>query len=338
MNRIPLILLTLLIIACSSGEQSQEQGSSEVTDSILILNKSGNTAWQLDATTGDKITEYQTGIAPHEVAVSPDKSRAVITNYGSEEPANTLTVINLNTHKVDTTLSLGQYERPHGIKWFSDGKRVIVTAESQQAVLVVDVNTGDILSTIKTDQQVSHMVELSGDKNSAFVTNLGSGSVSILDLANEEVTATLQTGDGTEGVTFVPDKQEVWITNRAANTVSILNPQTNEIVETMSSSDFPIRAEVSPDGNWVAVSNARSSEVTIFDVENREPLVKVTTVAAGQQGMPIGLTFSDDNSRLYVANSEADNIAVFNTQNWKKVNTFKTGATPDGIAYINPEK
>jgi len=301
---------------------------------ILILNKSGNTAWQLNAKTGEKITEYNTGTAPHEVAISPDRNRAIITNYGDDTPGNSLTIVDLQKQEVLKTISLGNYQRPHGVQWFSDGKRAIVTTEAQQSVVIVDIDSGEIVSKIKTGQQVSHMVALGDGEQIAYVTNLGSGSVSILNLATEKSTNIITTGDGTEGITPIPDKEEVWITNRSANTVSIWEPGNNTITETLDSSSFPIRAEVSNDGKLVAVSNAESSDVTIFDVANRKQIQKISTVEGTQKGMPIGLTFSDDDSRLFVANSNIDQIAVIDTRSWKVIKQVDTGATPDGIAYF----
>lgn len=301
---------------------------------ILILNKSGNTAWQLNGNNGEKVAEYNTGIAPHEVAVSPDQRRAIITNYGAETPGNSLTIVDLQNREVSKTISLGEYQRPHGVEWFSDGKRAIVTAEAQQAVLIVNIDSGEILSAIKTDQEVSHMVTLGAAEGIAYVTNLGSGSVSILNLSSGKTTRTIETGDGTEGITTIPGKEEVWITNRSANTVSILDNTNNKIVETLNSSSFPIRAKVSKDGELVAVSNAESSEITIFDVERRKQVQKISTVEGNQKGMPIGLTFSDDGNQLFVANSNINEIAVIHTKSWKVIKRFKTGATPDGIAYF----
>lgn len=323
-----IIIFTTLVLAVFPTSISAQ-------DHILILNKSANTAWQLDAETGQKIVEYKTDVGPHEVAVSPDQSRAIITNYGADSPGNSLTILDLENQQVSKTISLGEYQRPHGVEWFSDNNRAIVTAEAQQSVLIVDIDSGEILSTIKTGQQVSHMVVLGADEQTAFVTNLGSGSVSFLDLDAGKTTQSVKTGDGTEGITTVPGKDEIWITNRSANTVNILDISTNEIVETLDSSSFPIRAEVSADGNRIAVSNAQSSEVAIFDVETRKQVRKISTVSSDEQGAPIGLTFSSDGSRLFVANSTINQIAVIDTNTWKVVNSFTTGDTPDGIAYIS---
>lgn len=327
-----LIFLSTLVFTFNGGPNT---GNASSGDTILILNKSANTAWQLDAQTGKKIAEYKTGVGPHEVAVSPDQGRAIITNYGGNNPGNSLTIIDLNAREISKTISLDEFQRPHGVQWFSDGRRAIVTAESRQAVLIVDIDTGEILSTIDTNQQTSHMVALSTNEKMAFVTNLGSGSLSILDLAAGKTVQTIKTGAGTEGVAVIPRSNRVWITNRSANTVSILDIESTKVIKTLESSSFPIRAEVSPDGQLVAVSNARSSEVSIFDVNTQKQLQKLSTVTSNRQGMPIGLTFSDDRSRLYVANSEANHIAVISTESWKIADTFPTGTTPDGIAYIS---
>ncbi len=305
---------------------------------LIILNKSGDTAWQLDASTGEQVAVYQTGSAPHEVAVSPDKKWAVITNYGADEPGNSLTVLDLNENRVDKTITLGSFQRPHGIEWFSDSRRVVVSTEEQQSVVIVDIMAGNVLSHIKTNERVSHMVALSRNEQKVFVTNLGSGSVTVLDVADQKVIETVNTGEGTEGLTLTNDGTELWITNRASDTISILDSGTFDILQTMYSEGFPIRAETSPDGRFVAVSNARASSVTVFDVTTREKVATVSTKTPEvSDGMPIGLTFSDDGSRLYVANSNADQIVVINTSSWKVMETFKTGATPDGIAYISSE-
>ena len=305
-------------------------------DHLLILNKSGDTAWYLNADNGDKIAEFETGEAPHEVAVSPDRNWAVITNYGNEKPGNTLTVIDLNRKKVAKTVDLRSYQRPHGIEWFSDSRRVIVTAEAQQAVITVDIPQGKVLSAIKTGARVTHMVSLSGDEMRAYVTNIGSGSLTVVDLQKQAIEKHISTGEGAEGMALFNDNNELWITNRADDNISVVNADTYEITHTLQSPSFPIRAQSSPDGRLVAVSNARSGTVSIFDADTKKKLKEIPTMPehTGQNGVPIGLTFSNDGDRLFVANSEADHIAVFATRDWRLIHSWETGDTPDGIAFI----
>lgn len=305
---------------------------------ILILNKSSHTAWQLDAATGEHLVEYATGTAPHEVAVSPDKQWAVVTNYGDRQPGNSLTVIDLHNKKVAKTINLDSFQRPHGVEWFSDSKRVVISVEQQQSIIIVDVAEGKILSDIKTNQSISHMVELNKYEDRVYVTNLGSGSLTVLNISDQKIVKTIATGEGTEGLTLVNNGKELWVTNRASDTISIIDTESLEVTETIGSSGFPIRAEVSPNGNYVAVSNARASTVTVFDAKSKKKLATISTKTPGiTDGTPIGLTFSDDTSRLYVADSNADKIVVINTDSWKVLETFQTGTTPDGIAYIGKD-
>lgn len=321
-------LYLLLFSVFSIAAQAQNQ--------ILILNKSADTAWQLDAATGEKLAEYTTGTAPHEVAVSPDNKWAVITNYGNQQPGNSLTVINLEKREVAQTIDLNPFQRPHGIEWFSDNKKVIVSVEAQQSVIVVDAIEGTVFSDIQTNESVSHMVQLSPDEIKAYVTNLGSGSLTVLHIPEQKIIKTIATGEGTEGLTLANNGSELWVSNRESDTISIIDTETLEVIETLESKGFPIRAETSPNGKYVAISNARASSVAVFDAQSKERLAAISTKTPGvDDGMPIGLTFSEDNSRLYVANSNANQIVVINTDSWEVLETFSTGDTPDGIAFIS---
>lgn len=331
--RLLLTILSLLLLGSPPDQASQSPHSNR----IIVLNKSSHSAWLLDAQNGNALAKFPTGVAPHEVAISPDKSRAVITNYGDQHPGNSLTVIDLDNKEIHKTISLGKYTRPHGVEWFSDNEKVIVTVEDQKAVVIINVISGDILKSIRTNEEVSHMVALGPEETTAYVTNLGSGSVSILDLRKEQASTTLETGNGTEGVVAIPKTNEVWITNRSANSISVLDIASQRITRSFKSAEFPIRAEVSNHQKWVAVSNAQSSEVSVFDVTSHSQIQKISTVENAHPGMPIGLTFSDDDRRLYVSNSAANNITVIDTQSWQIVNMFETGQTPDGIAYISTE-
>lgn len=302
---------------------------------LLVLNKSGDSAWQLNAKTGEKTAEYQTETGPHEVALSPNKNKAAVTNYGSQQPGYSISIIDLREQKIEKIIDLKPYQRPHGIQWFRGGNRIVVSVEAQQAVAIVDVIKGRIEQVIKTNKSGSHMVELSRDEQQIYVPNRDSGTLSILSIADGNIIKTLSTGAGTEGITLADNGSEIWTTNRDANTLSIVDSQTLSTKQTLKSERFPIRAEASPNGEWVAVSNAQSDEISIFDAHSKDQLANIsTTTADGKAGVPLGLVFSTNSRQLYVSNSEADQIVVIDTATWKITKRFGTGDTPDGIAYF----
>ena len=212
---------------------------------------------------------------------------------------------------------------------------------------MVDVETGKVEKVIRTDQDVSHMVEASFDGRRAFVTNIGSGSVSVIDLEIGKLVTSIPTGAGAEGIALSSDGKELWVTNRVANTLSIINTESLEIVDTLHAGDFPLRVKITPDGLYALVSNARSANVSVFDTKDRKQVgtisfeVDVSAEARdrlfgdrfGKSPVPIGIVIPPDGQFAYIANSNADVVAVVDLKAWKVVDWIKAGREPDGLGW-----
>ena len=314
---------------------------------LVVLNKAEATASLIDLASGAVAATLPTGEGPHEGVVSPDGRLAVVTNYGTREnPGSSLTVLDIPGAEVVRTIDLGEYRRPHGIAWLSDGPRVVVTAEENQALLTVDVVEGTIVGAVETGQDVSHMVVVSPDGKRAFVANIRSGSMTAIDLEAGTHLANVETGDGAEGIDITPDGSHVWVTNRGADTVSIVDAATLEIVATLESKSFPIRAAMTPDGKWVLISNARTGDLAVFDVakqvearrlvldlEATETEGRLFGGSFGNSSVPIGIVVRPDGKRAYVAHTNADVISVLDLEKWASVGTLRAGKEPDGMAF-----
>jgi len=229
---------------------------------------------------------------------------------------------------------------------FLDGRRIAITAEENKALLVVDVETGKVESKIHTNQDVSHMVAVTPDGSRAFVTNMGSGSVTAIDLDEGRVLAQIETGEGAEGIDITPDGKEVWVTNREADTVSVLDAASLEALVTVPCAAFPIRVRITPDGRHALVSNARSADLAVFDVATRKEAKRIAfeREAASAEGrlfddqfgdssVPIGVVVAPDGSTAWVAHSNADAISVVDLKSWKPTGHLVAGKEPDGMAY-----
>lgn len=314
-------------------------------DTLIVLNKAEASVSLLDPRSGKTLKTLPTGHGPHEVAVAPDGRHALISNYGQQEPGNSLTLIDISSATVVKTISLGKYQRPHGIQWL-EPDRVVLTAEQNQALLLLTVSTGAI-SAINTGQQVSHMVAVTPDLSRAFVANIGSGSVSAIDLKSRQLIANVPTGKGAEGIAVTPDGKEVWVTNREQNTVTVLNSKTLQVLATMASANFPIRVQITPSGQFALVSNAKSAELAVFDVATRKELRRIRfqdAAKADQQGrllgpdfaagsVPIGILIPPEGNLAYVAHANADTISVVDYLNGKVVQSLTAGKEPDGLGW-----
>jgi len=331
------VLIVLATLPLCRGEAS----------TLVVLNKAEANASLIDLDTGEVVATVATGEGPHEAATSPDGRFVLSSNYGTrDEPGSTLTLIDVSAAKAIRTIDLGEYRRPHGVQWLADGRRALVTAEDNQAVLVVDVEAAKVVGAIDTDQEVSHMLVITPDGNRAFVANIGSGSVTVIDLVESKRIKTLKTGEGAEGIEITPDGAEVWVTNRAADTISVVDAESLEIENTLVSEAFPIRARVTPDGGYMLISNARSAELAVFDVKSKEEVHRISMQQGsvdregklfgdqfGDSSIPIGILMDPSGERAWVALAGSDLIAEIEVGTWSVTRALKAGREPDGMTY-----
>lgn len=315
-------------------------------DLLIVLNKSEDTASLLDGKSGAARATIAVGHAPHEVAVLVDGKTAVVSNYGTrEEAGHSLTLIDLAKASAIGTIELGEGTRPHGLWALSDG-RLLVTAEGKKELLVVDPKARRVLARVPTGRETSHMVAASSDGRRAYVANIGSGSVTVLDLVAAKVIKDIPTGAGAEGIDISPDDREIWVTNRAADTVSIIDTRALSIAASLKAAQFPIRIKITPDGKRALVSCARSGDVAVFDTQGRRELKRISiereavpgsgdrlfSTQFGKSPVPVGLLIAPDSKRAWVASTNADVVSTIDLGTLTVVGRLSAGKEPDGLA------
>lgn len=336
-----LILLTTLILLCGLAAPVMQ---AQATGTLIVLNKAEASASLIDLATGEEIARIETGTGPHEVAVSLDGKTAVVANYAA---GNSMSVIDLPGKRVLKVIDLGNEYRPHGILFLADGRHVVATAEAQQQLIVVDIKTGKVVKSIDTEAKISHMVALSTEKSLAFVTNIGSGTVTVVDLKGDKKIKSIATGKGAEGIGISPDGKEVWVSNNAADSLSVIDVESLEVVATLECTSFPIRVKFTLDGKYVLVSNARTGDVVVFDADSRKIIKRITmevTAVEDKEGralsdtfgdspVPVGILMEPGGRLAYVANTNADVISVIDLESLGVVGHLKAGKEPDGMGY-----
>lgn len=338
-----LTALTLLLLvpqaACLREDVDEPQAY------LLVLNKAENSATILDPVGGEVRATVVTGVAPHEAALSLESGLAVISNYGNQvNPGSSLTVVDLRKGRAVRTIGLRRFRRPHGLRMMSDGVRVLVTAEDSRALLVVNILDGEIEKAVPTNGNGSHMVAIGADGQTAYVANIGSGSVSVINLAESRLDKNLNLGEGVEGIDVSPDGKELWVANRLADKIYVIDTATQETVAEIPCASFPIRVRFTPDGAHVLVSNARSGDVAVFSASEKTEVRRIAmgvTAEEGQERMldfdlspvPVGIVVEPNGERAYVANSNADIVTVLDLKEWKVSGRLRAGEEPDGMVY-----
>ena len=301
---------------------------------LLVANKAEATVSVLELPGGRVLATLPTAVGPHEIAVSPDGRRAVVTGYGIKgEPGRSLTVIDLPSLSVARTIDLGEYRRPHGVAFLPDGRRVVVTAEANAAVVIVDVEAGTVERGIPTAQQGTHLVAVAPGGTRAYTANMGSGTVTAIDLVAMTASEPRPAIEACEAIAVTPDGGQVWTASLERDRIVVLDGRTLAVIGDLAAAGRPIRITPTPDGRSMLVSNVDGSAVQLVDVATRAATRISLPPRAGPSAVPIGTVISPDSKTAYVALGAEDRVAVVDLASGTITGHLGTGRGPDGLGY-----
>ena len=315
-------------------------------ETLLVVRKTDDAVDLVDPGSGLRLASVPLGHAPHEVSVSPDGKRAAATNYGTRErPGSTLSIVDLEQARELRRIDLAPHTRPHGVAWFA-ADRIAVTTEGSKHLLIVEPESGRIVNAIETGQDVSHMVAVSADARRAYVTNIGSGTSTVLDIVAGRKLGDVATGAGSEALAVTPDGKELWVAARAAGHVAIVDTVTLQVTARLPLPGIPIRVAITPDGRTALVTCAGSSELVAFDLSSHKERVRrkvdvplapgaaVRPFAQMARGsvLPVGLLVSRDGRSAYVAATMGDRVVQYDAATLQPLRSIEVGGEPDGLA------
>ncbi|MCL7979189.1 MAG: YncE family protein [marine benthic group bacterium] len=296
---------------------------------LVVVNKGGANVSVVDVGSGVVLATLPTGDGPHEVALSPDGTTAVITDYGGRTPGRSLTVVHVPSLSVIGTIDLGAYERPHGIAFLPDSGRVLVTSESTGSVVVVDVNSGRVTGALPTSQRGSHMLALPGPAARVWTSNIRDGTVSEIDMASGTTSRIIPVAEQPEAIGVTPDGAEVWVGSNAAGTVSVVDAMDGSVATALEGFHWPYRVAFTPDGTRALIPDLRAEELRIVDRATRAELHRIDLSG----GAPQGVIVTPDGTTAFQSLSARGEVLAIDLESGEIRGVLKAGQGPDGLAF-----
>ena len=323
-----LIALSALAAASCAPAEDAAPAPAGVTASgtLLVGNKAENTVSFIDLASGRELGRAATGNMPHEIAVSPDGRQAAVVAYGGR----TIDLFDVATRAKLRTIDLSPNQGPHGIAWLPDG-RIVVTTERSRSLAIVDTARGDAVSSVATDQEGTHMVAVSPDRRRAYTANIGSGTVTVIDLAEGRKLRDLAVGGRPEGIALTRDGRELWVGDLEGARVQAYDTRTFERLAEVRTGAVPIRVAASPDGRWIVTSNLGGGSLTMIDARTRAVAREIPVSGIREAGQ-VTILFSADGRRLYAAETGRNQVAEVDMESMRVLRRIAAGAQGDGLA------
>jgi len=316
--------LSLLTVPTAAVAQAPEVGGT-----LIVVNKGAASASIVDVSTGQILKTLPTGEGPHEVVISSDGRTAVVTDYGARSGGNTLTVIDISGLAVARTIDLGEHRRPHGIDFMPGDEVVAVTTEQSGHVVLVNVETGEIVSELPTEGDVSHMLAIPGSADLIYTSDIRDATVTEIEVARGASIRKFKVPVTPEAVGVTPDGSEVWVGSNDLGVVSVVDTESGEVTQALEGFGWPYRIVFSEDGETALLPDLQGNELRIVDVESRSDRARVSFPDAGPQSV----VFSADGKYAFQTLSLEDRVAVIELESGSVIGYLPAGYRPDGLAH-----
>lgn len=169
----------------------------------------------------------------------------------------------------------------------------------------------------------------------AYVTNGGSGTVTVLDVVNVRIDRELRVGQDPVAVAASPTRNEVYVVNSGApggqGSLSVINAERNTVAATIPLHRQPVSIDVDPKGQLAYVANSGSNSVSVIDLNSRR---EIAQMPAGDG--PVAARLAPDGKTLAVADRGDGSVTLIDPLTHRIRSTF-TGCPGANDVVILPD-
>ncbi|KPQ32474.1 MAG: hypothetical protein HLUCCX21_02365 [Porphyrobacter sp. HL-46] len=319
---------------CAPVAAADEADAQAIAPTLFVANKRGNTLSKVDLVTGEEVLRLASCINPHELATSPDGRHVALACYGG----TTVDVFRASDLEKVASYDLGENARPHGIVWHENG-RIYVTAEGRQEIVeIAALSSHAVPPPIRyaTGKEGSHMLAVSPDARTAWTTDLGSRTVTRVDLVTRRAPLSVTVGEEPEGIALSPGGNTLWVSARGSDQAFALDPVTMQVRETVETGRFPLRIAIRPQGDVAVTSNLRDGSLSVIDTATAK-VIRTIAVSSPQEAearFQVTILWSDDGTKIYVAETASDTVAEVDYASGTVLRRLAVGKGGDGMAIL----
>jgi len=302
---------------------------------LLVANKGEHTLGIVDPTTYTQVAVVpEDGVTGHEVAASPDGTKAYVPIYGDSgvgkpgTDGTLMRVIDIAARKIVGTVDFGKGVRPHCAMAGPKNGLLYITTEIDNSITIIDPKTLKILGTVPTGQPESHMLAITRDGKRGYTSNVGPGTISVLDLENQKLIRTIPIVPGAQRISLSPDDHWVFTSDQSEPRLAVVDTKTDAISQWIPMPGKGYGTAPTPDGHWLVVALPNVNKVAGINLETMKVEKTVDVPRTPQEVLvrPDGLV-------AYVSCDASKQVAAINLKDWKVEKLIDAGRGADGLAW-----
>ena len=283
-----------------------------------------------DGRTYDSVASVPVGLAPHEIAPSPDGRLLYVGNTGASAESKRYTITRIDVAEPTRTSAIdaGDCVGLHDLQVSRSGTLLWVGCARARAVNEIELATGKLRRRWPIAPDGGWTLRATPDERRVYVAHLEGQAVSVID--RESGTTSTVPGPGPQyGIDVVPGGREVWVTAPDSGRVTVLDGTGDRVLAVVpSGGNGPGRLRFTPDGRLAVIPHDAPKALTLVDVATRKPVVSIPLPAE-----PKVLALSPDGRFAAVTHPDAKAVSIVDLRRRMVIRKIAVSGTPDGVAY-----
>jgi YVTN family beta-propeller protein len=332
--KLTLLTASLVILTNSLTFAQEAQGT------LLVTNKGDRTLSLIDPATNKQIAVVpEDGVTGHEVAASADGKVAFVPIFGDSgvgkpgTDGQVIRVIDLAKRAIVGTVDFGKGVRPHCPIFCEKTGLLYVTTENENTISIVDPATLKVVGAVPTGQEQSHMLAVSRDGKRGYTSNVGPGSVSVLDLEAKKLIKVIPVAKMAQRISLSVDDKLAFTADQFEPRLAVIDTATNEVKTHIELPDIGYGTAPTPDGKSLVVALININEVAVVDLAT----MKVTGTVKVPKA-PQAILVRPDGAVAYASCDASAKIAAIDLKTMKVAALIDAGKTADGMAWAPSKK
>jgi YVTN family beta-propeller protein len=331
----PRFIMLILSLIIGAVVVSGMRAPSASRGTLLVANKGEHTLGIIDPEAGKQVaTVPEGGITGHEVIASPDGKLAYVPIYGDSgvgkpgSDGSNLVVIDIASRKVVGNVDFGKGVRPHCPMFGPKDGLLYVSTELENSVTAIDPHTLKIVGSIPTGKPESHMFAITHDGHYAYATNVGSGTVSVLDLEARKTLDVIAVSTVVQRIALSVDDRLVFTSDQAKPQLAVIDTATRKIKTWVPLPGAGYGTAPTPDGKWLVIAMPTVNKVGALNLKTMKLEHTIDVPAAPQE-----VLVRPDGAVAYVSCDASHKVAEIRASDWSVARLIDAGAGADGLAW-----
>jgi DNA-binding beta-propeller fold protein YncE len=216
------------------------------------------------------------------------------------------------------------------------GKRLFLTAEANNAVVVMDIGANKLIHTIPDIDEPHSMLYLPAAKQ-LWVVAGGDGTLKIFDSGTFALVETVKLTEGADSSAYDPAKHLLYIAaggsdaKMAFSLINIVNTNTHKKMGDIKVDSTNIEAMAIEKNGPRIFANVRDKSVV--GVIDRGKKTVISTWPLGELKGNTPLIYDEANHRIFVAGRKPPSLTVLDSESGKIIANLQTAEMTDDMAF-----